>query len=188
MKATKQLTSSIIAAALAFLLATPAMATDNTTTITGPGKDSAPVSGNTQITAGVNQSYTLVIPETMTFENLSISSEDAARTQSFDVTANGVVLAPGKTLEVSVQGDNQDGAFLLPNTANDSLQLPYSVYSGDSETPLDSGDTFANFATSTATQTQSGSIIVDQPTMGAGTYQGTLTFVCSVEQQASTNE
>ncbi len=186
MKATKQLTSSIITAALALLLATPAMATDNTTTITGPGKDSAPVSGNTQITAGVNQSYTLVIPETMTFENLSISSEDAARTQSFDVTANGVVLAPGKALEVRVQGDNEAGAFQLPNTADDNLRLPYSVYSGDSA--LTSGNIFAAFETSTEAQTQSGKIVVDQPTMGAGTYQGNLTFVCNVVQQAGTKE
>ncbi len=187
MKATKQLTSSIIAAAVALLLATPAMAeTADNVSINHPED-----TGNTQITAGVNQSYTLVIPEDIVMNDLEAGGDSDLRSKPIEVSAKSVVLEPDMQLNVSISGEtNASGDLILTNQQNSAVQLPYEVFktANNESTAVSNHGLFATFVTSTKAQAQSGSIVVADPTMGAGTYQGTLTFVCSVEQQASTNE
>ena len=158
--------------ALLALTATPALAT-------GINQDTAQSKGDTSVTASVDTTYTITIPDsdTLKFQNLKGTSEETARTKTFDVSAKDVTLEPGKQLNVTVAGTDSS-AFQMANDALTSVKLPYTITpSGGSALSL--GGTIASFANN-STDTVTSTLVVAAPTMGAGNYSDTLTFTCTV--------
>jgi hypothetical protein len=124
-----------------------------------------PTSGETEVTAGVDPTYTIIIPATLDFGTLTKNSGTA--TVTFDVTASGLVLELGSRVNVTVSGD-----FTMSDSGAD---LPYSLYNTtSSETALVDGGQFASF---TADGTQNGRAEVNTGVIvNAGEYQDTMVF------------
>lgn len=158
--------------ALLTLAAAPALAAEI-------NQDTAQSKGVTNVTASVDTTYTITIPDsdTLKFEKLTGTAEEAARTKTFNVSAKGVTLEPGKQLNVTVSGENND--FKMTNAALSSVKLPYTITPA-AGSALRPGGTIASFANN-STETVSSTLIVNAPTMGAGNYSDTLTFTCTVE-------
>ena len=132
----------------------------------------------------MDTTYTITIPDsdTLKFEKLTGASDETARTKTFNVSAKGVTLEPGKQLNVTVSGENND--FKMTNAALSSVKLPYTITpSGGSA--LSPGGTIASFANG-STDTVTSTLVVAAPTMGAGTYEDMLTFTCTVENEGGT--
>jgi len=157
--------------ALLALTATPALAT-------GINQDTAQSKGDTSVTASVDTTYTITIPDsdTLKFQNLKGTSEETARTKTFDVSAKDVTLEPEKQLNVTVSGENND--FKMTNAALSSVKLPYTITPA-AGSALSPGGTIASFANN-STDTVTSTLVVAAPTMGAGNYSDTLTFTCTV--------
>ena len=170
------LKKALIPLALTALLAlavTPAQAT-------GINQDTAQSKGDTSVTASVDTTYTITIPDsdTLKFQNLKGTSEETARTKTFDVSAKDVTLEPGKQLNVTVAGTDSS-AFQMANDALTSVKLPYTITPAGSTTALSPGGTIASFANN-STETVTSTLVAAAPTMGAGNYSDTLTFTCTV--------
>ena len=168
------LKKALIPLALTALLAlavTPAQAT-------GINQDTAQSKGDTSVTASVDTTYTITIPDsdTLKFENLKGTSEETARTKTFDVSAKDVTLEPGKQLNVTVSG--KDNVFQMSNAAVSAVKLPYTITPAGGSA-LSPGGTIASFANN-STDTVTSTLVVAAPTMGAGNYSDTLTFTCTV--------
>ena len=161
--------------ALLALTATPALAANTITQGTAPTYTNT---GDTNVTASVDTTYTITIPDsdTLKFENLKGTSEEAARTKTFDVSAKDVTLEPGKQLNVTVTG--KENVFQMSNAAVSAVKLPYTITPAGGSV-LSPGGTIAIFQNS-ETKSVSSTLVVDAPTMGAGNYSDTLTFTCTV--------
>ena len=181
MKIKKALIPLALTALLA-LAATPALAAN---TITQGAAPTYTNTGVTNVAASVDTTYTITIPDsdTLKFQNLKGTSEETARTKTFDVSAKDVTLEPGKQLNVTVSGTDSS-AFQMANDALKTVKLPYKLWNkkvtAETETGnLNPGDTFASFANG-STDTVTSTLVVAAPTMGAGNYSDTLTFTCTV--------
>ena len=168
--------------ALLALTATPALATEIEQGTVAPTYTNT---GDTNVTASVDTTYTITIPDSddLKFQKLKGTSDEAARTKTFDVSAKDVTLEPGKQLNVTVSGTDSS-AFQMANDALTSVKLPYKLWNkkvtAETETGnLNPGDTFASFANG-STDTVTSTLVVAAPTMGAGNYSDTLTFTCTV--------
>ena len=159
MKIKKALIPLVLTALLA-LAATPALATEI-------NQDTAQSKGDTSVTASVDTTYTITIPDssTLKFEKLKATSDEAARTKTFNVSAKGVTLEPGKQLNVTVSGTDSS-AFQMANDALTSVKLPYTI-TPSAGSALSPGGTIASFA-NPRTETVSSTLIVNAPTLGAG--------------------
>lgn len=162
-------------AALLALTAAPALATDINQGTTPPGYKNE---GTTPVTASVDTTYTVTIPDNdaLKFEKLTSSSTEKERTKTFNVSAANVTLAPNKQLKVTVTG--KDNAFQMANESATAVKLPYSI-TPKNGTALKPGDTIATFQNS-ETKAVENTLTVNAPTMGAGTYADTLTFTCTI--------
>ena len=124
--------------------------------------------GTTEVTAGVDPTFTIVIPSAV---NLGTLQKGIIPTpQTFNVTAQNVLIEASKSIVVSVTSDF--------NLANGTALLAYKLFSGSTE--LATGNAFATF---TANGTQNGSVAVPD-TSGitkAGGYQGTMTFTIAYQ-------
>ena len=174
MKIKKALIPLVLTALLA-LAATPALATEIEQGTAAPTYTNT---GDTSVTASVDTTYTITIPDsdTLKFEKLTGTAEEAAHTKTFNVSAKGVTLEPGKQLNVTVSGENND--FKMTTAALSSVKLPYTITPA-AGSALRPGGTIASFANN-STETVISTLIVNAPTMGAGNYSDTLTFTCTV--------
>jgi len=130
------------------------------------------VGGETDVTAGVDPSYIIVIPAAVDFGSLVKGSGLVER--DFNVVAQNVVLEPEASVKVSVTSpfamNNQNGAG--------GIELAYTL--SNSEESLASGDLFATF---TADRTEDGTIAVNTDIIqSAGTYKGTMVFTVSYQE------
>ena len=165
----------LVLTALLALAATPALATEIEQGTAAPTYTNT---GDTSVTASVDTTYTITIPDsdTLKFEKLTGTADETARTKTFNVSAKGVTLEPGKQIKVTVSG--KDNAFQMSNAALSSVKLPYTITSSSS-TALSPGDPIASFANG-STDIVTSTLVVNAPTMGAGNYSDTLTFTCTV--------
>ena len=124
--------------------------------------------GETEVTAAVDPTFTIVIPSAV---NLGTLQKGIVPTpQTFNVTAQNVLIEASKSIVVSVTSDF--------NLANGTALLAYKLFSGSTE--LATGNAFATF---TANGTQNGSVTVPD-TSGitkAGSYQDTMTFTIAYQ-------
>ena len=159
----------------AILLAVAMMATMSVTafatTIDGD-------SGTVEITYGVEDSYVVTIPASITLS--------AGEASTMEISAADVVIGYGEQLTVSVSSTNYaDSKWYLVDTANAENKLEYSVKSG--ENAVASGDavlTVAAGSTDATTVTLSTQLI-DSATV-SGTYKDTITFTVNVAEAPAT--
>ena len=127
---------------------------------------------NTEVTAAVDSTYTIIIPATVNFGTLVKNS--GLVTREFDVTASGVIIEDDASIDVKVTGpflmSNEDGGgdvdlpFALSNEAG-AIEVPYPA-------------TFATFTAAIPVDgTENGSVSVDTDDItAAGSYKGTMVF------------
>ena len=121
-------------------------------------------------------SYTVVVPEEISADDLIRTPETSYYKEEFTVSVTEAFNLDGKKIEVRVYGD--DGVFALKN-ADGSSTLPYEVFSNENvDNALQSGDVFATF---TKVGETSGFIRINQKNITtADTYTGNLRFSFSV--------
>ena len=120
--------------------------------------------------------YTIVVPQEITADDLQRTATTSYRTVDFDIEVPEILFLDGKQINVRVYGD--DGVFALKNADGSSI-LPYEVFSKENTgVALKNGDVFATF---TEVGTKSGFVRIDQKNITiADTYTGNLTFSFSV--------
>ena len=132
-------------------------------------------------------SYTITIPETVSFENPTWKPTGAGRynDKTFKITPTALTnLTDGRSLSVTVKdGGGGTGTDYQLTGSDSSDTLNYQVYQGDSATggALDAaGATLVNKWEKDATA-QSGTLRLDQSQIKySGRYTGTLTFTVNV--------
>lgn len=134
----------------------------------------------TKITSSVDSTYSITIPDSsvLKFEKLTSTSDLAARTKTFDVSASNVTLEPGLEVEVAVAGKDST-AFKMTNKNVSSVKLPYSITVEGYNCQLEPNTRLAVFKNNQP-KTVTSSLVINAPTMGAGNYEDTLTFTCSI--------
>lgn len=124
---------------------------------------------DTEVTAGIDPSYMIIIPAAVDFG--ALIKDTGVQVQDFPIQAVGVVLEPGCYINVDVAGPftmlDQNGSGTIPlnyNLSNESgLLTPPSI-----------------FATFTADDTENGTVSVDTSAItAAGSYKGTMNFTIS---------
>lgn len=124
---------------------------------------------DTEITAGVDPTYMIIIPAAVDFGTLI--KDTGVQTQVFPIEAVGVVLEPGCYIDVDVAGP----FTMLDQDGMGSVSLNYSM---SNESGLVTPP--STFVTFTADDTENGSISVDTSTIvSAGSYKGTIDFTIS---------
>ena len=129
-------------------------------------------------------SYTITIPETVSFENPTWKPTGAGQynDKTFKVTpANLTNLTDGRSLSVMVSGSGTGGAFVMKTGGGD--ELPYSVYkdSAASGNQVQPGQALSAGWVNGSTTAQSGTLRLDQTQIKySGRYTGTLTFTVNV--------
>lgn len=129
-------------------------------------------SGTVEVTYGVSQSYTVVIPADITLS--------ADKDSTMEVSASNVFIPYGNQLTVSISSAN---SWYLVDTADNSNKLSYSVKNGeaavangDAVLTVAAGNTDGDTVTLTTT-------LVDTATI-SGTYKDTITFTVNVSVPA----
>ena len=128
-----------------------------------------PQSQDTEVVAGVDPTYTIVIPASVDFGTLVKGTGNITR--EFDVTAQNVLIEAEAKIEVSVSSltamTDESGSGSLTYTLRNETPLP--VASG-------------LFATFEGNRTEDGTVTVDTNSiLIAGSYKGTMTFAISYE-------
>ena len=120
---------------------------------------------STEVTAGVDPTYMIIIPASVDFGTLVKDSGIASI--AFDVTASGLVLEPGASVDVTVAGD-----FSM---SDGTASLPYGLFNVPSGgTALSTGAQFASFD---ADGVQNGRAEVNTSAIvNAGDFEDTMTF------------
>ena len=177
MKIKKTLTTLALTGLLTATLAAPALAADKKIVYPSATTDSSPV------TATVDQTYTVTIPEKIDFEKLAKDSSDNALIKELNISAAGVVIPADKKLNVTVKGDGTNEAFTIDIAAGGNIG--YNVYNtvDTTGTGVTTGGTFKDFEAGkpSATQTVNGKVKLKNAPVHSGTYRGTLNFTLSVE-------
>lgn len=128
-----------------------------------------PMSQDTEVTAGIDPSYMIIIPAAVDFGTLI--KDTGVQTQAFPVQAVGVVLEPSCYIDVDVAGP----FVMLDQNGTGSVSLAYSL-NNESGAVLPP----STFATFTADDTEDGMVSVDTSTISAaGSYKGTMDFTIS---------
>jgi hypothetical protein len=124
----------------------------------------------TEVTAGVDPTYTIVIPASVDFGTLV--KDGSTVTKAFDVKAQSVLIEADASIVVSAEGPfvmkDDDGAGTIP--------LEYTLSNSSAAIPA-VGGTFTTFYGS---RTEEGSVEVDTDNItAAGSYKGTMVFTIS---------
>lgn len=143
------------------------------------GNAEATLGQTTHITYGVDQTYTVTIPETITIDKTN-------RTGSGDVTVDKVCIPAGKNIKISVTSATEPTSpnkWELKDSAasgTKAANVGYSITVDSTE--LSRGDTFltAASAVSFTAVTKKLNIAVN-PTMQVATYEDYLTFSVAIE-------
>lgn len=128
--------------------------------------------GTVEVTYGVSESYTVIIPADITLT--------ANQESDMEISASDVVIPYGNELTVSISSTNYtDSKWYLVEAANTANKLEYSVKNG--ENAVASGDTILTVAAGTAeNQTVNLTTKLVGTATHSGTYKDTLTFSVSV--------
>lgn len=137
----------------------PALATAiKTITITDP---------ETDVTAAVDPTYTIVIPSAVDFGTLQ--KDTGIQTKAFPVEAKDVTLESGKSIMVAVDSDFE---------MNGPAALAYTLYNSAPALIIDEGP----FTTFSGGRIETGEVRVDTAGITkAGNYSGTMTFKISYQ-------
>ena len=125
-----------------------------------------PAFSSPALAAGGDTSYTLTIPSTLTVSGSGWNATDG-------ISATGT-LADGKKLTVTASSVN---SFKLKSGNN---EVGYTLATASTDTAATTSWEFTELS-STATKKDMGIIVEDYSSMPAGTYQDTVTFTASVE-------
>ena len=180
MKIKKTLTTLALTGLLTTTLAAPALAADPT--IVAPA-----TTAGSAVEATVDNAYTFTIPEKIDFEKLTKDSSDNALIKELNISATGVVIPADQVLNVKVKGSGTSEAFTIETTAGGNIG--YNVYktSGTTGDGITTGGTFQDFEAGmpSTTQTVSGRVKLKNAPVHSGSYTGTLTFTCTVENKTT---
>lgn len=176
MKAKTILTTLMLTGLLA-LGAAPALAADPTPTPTTTIKPASP-SASTEVKASVNQDYTVTIPNSIDFGTLDNKSTNLS--QDLKISATNVLIPASKVLNVKVTSN--EGSFVVK--AGDA-SVNYNLYNTKEGSPaaIEYGKEFTAFEGGKPAENQevNGQITLANAPLNSGTYTGTLTFTCSVD-------
>lgn len=119
----------------------------------------------TEVKAGVDPTYTIVIPASVDFG--SLVKDSGVITREFDVSASGVIIEAGASIDVNVTGpfamSDEDG--------EGDVELPFAL---SNEAGTITAGTFAHF---TGGNTEDGNVSVNTGAITkAGSYKGTMVF------------
>lgn len=172
----KTLTTLALTSLLTAVLAAPALAADPT--IVSPA-----TTGDSSVTATVDQTYTVTIPDTVEFGNLK--KETANTEKALTVKVSNLLIDKDQALKINVKGDDTADAFTIRTTGGASIA--YEVYAKGEDTtsgtPVGVDGLFASVKSANSpsdTQDISGSLKQTGAVVNAGNYTGTLTFTCSI--------
>jgi hypothetical protein len=132
-----------------------------------------PQKGETDVTASVDPSYTIVIPASVDFGTLAKTAADNWVYQAFDVEAQDLLIESGASVNIAVSGP-----FVMKDEAN-IASLSYRLSNEDGE--VTAPGVFASFkAADPADGEENGSVSVNTKNItAAGAYSGTMTFTIS---------
>lgn len=171
----KTLTTLALTSLLTATLAAPALAGE----IVYP----TATTGDSSVTATVDQTYTVTIPDTVEFGKLTKASKDVVK--DLTVKVNNLLIDKDQALKINVKGDDTADAFTIRTTGGASIA--YEVYAKGEDTtsgtPVGVDGLFASVKSANSpsdTQDISGSLKQTGAVVNAGNYTGTLTFTCSI--------
>ena len=139
---------------------------------------------DTDVTAEVDETYTITIPATVNFGTIVRNS--GTQSQPFEVTASDVFLDPRDEIRVNLtttlSNDNRGGMWLTHDTVPLEWDIPYALYNSTNQVGIT--DDFVCFETN---RTESGHIDVNTDDVGGepviyapGSYTDTMTFTIGV--------
>lgn len=130
------------------------------------------MSEQTEVTAGIDPSYMIVIPAAVDFGMLM--KDSGIQTLSFPVTAYDVIIESGCGIQVAVSSDFN----MKDMNGTGTVLLGYDLYNSV-PTLMNDGSVFATFS---ADGTETGSVEVDTSAItAAGSYKGTMDFTISYQ-------
>lgn len=131
-----------------------------------------PIEENTEVTAGIDPSFMIIIPAAVDFGTLIKNS--GIQAQAFPVEAQGVVIETGYEITVGVSSD----FTMLDLDGLGSVPLAYLLYNS---TPTLIADT-DEFSAFDADRVENGTVEVDTSLItAAGSYKGTMDFAIAYE-------
>ena len=177
MKIKKTLTTLALTGLLTATLAAPALAKD----IVYPSA----TTGDSSVTATVDQTYTVTIPEKIDFEKLA--KDTTATEKPLTVNVSNLLIDKNEVLKINVKGDDTTttNAFTIRTTGGASIA--YEVYN-KSKSKVDPTGEFAAVAsadTPDTVQDVSGNLKQTGAVIHSGSYAGTITFTCTVENKTT---
>ena len=134
-------------------------------------------SGSTTVTAVVGASYVMEIPETIDFGNITkVTGADSKITREATLTATTLIIGDGKILNVRIQGDGTNGAFVIENTSGEEIPLEIKDADGNPVSPN------ALLASFDAVGASGFSVSLDRSNIAdVGSYSGSIYFTFSVD-------
>jgi hypothetical protein len=132
-------------------------------------------SSNTVVSYGVAEGYTVVIPDAVEL--------DAAGTGTATLSAENVIIASGKTLNIRISGADYVDAWELIDKADADNALTYSIKNADGEA-LANNDIVLSSASGANWNSKASatlSFAIEDAVTSAGEYEDTLTFTVSVD-------
>ncbi|HNX15539.1 MAG TPA: hypothetical protein PK854_10015 [Oscillospiraceae bacterium] len=128
------------------------------------------IGGGTEVTSGVDDTYTIIIPAKVDFGTLARGT--GLKEESFTVSAENVVIGPTAKIDVKVTS-----SFTM---LNGTTPLAYKLYKSGS-VQVASTETFASFAAGTLAQSEAGKVTVDTANiLYSGDYSGIMTFAITL--------
>jgi len=165
---TKKILSFVLVAVIMLSMATTSFAVE----VTSNGG-----SGETVVTYGMDEGFTVTIPANFTI--------DSTKKATADVSASNVMIAHGKVLEVAVSGDDYDvtGSWELIDEVEASNKLTYTIGTTEDGTDIVNNSVVLSVGAgeaygSTVTETMHFTVIDELSK--SGTYKDTLTFTVGV--------
>ena len=165
----KKIVSFMLVLVMAMSMSMTAFAADTTIDI-----DSAQ-SAQTVVTYGQSEGYTVVIPESVVIDAVSLKG-------SATISAENVVIAAGKTLNIKISGHDYDDAWELISSASDKLTYLIGTTEGDDDVVNDS--VVLSAAAGLYWNSKLEEVLhftLDSDVEKSGTYQDTLTFTVSID-------
>lgn len=179
MKIKKTLTTLALTGLLTATLAAPALAADKKIVYPSATTDSSPV------TATVDQTYTVTIPDTVDFGTLTKASKDVVK--DLTVKVNNLLIDKNQTLKINVKGDDTTTANAFTIRTTGGASIAYEVYN-KSSTKVNPNSEFAAVTSADTPDTEqdvSGKLKQTGDVVHSGSYTGTLTFTCTVADKTT---
>lgn len=184
MKIKKTLITLALTGLLTAVLAAPALAKE----IVQPTPPTTVATGDSSVTATVDQTYTVTIPDTVNFGTLTKASKDVVK--DLTVKVNNLLIDKNQTLKINVKGDGTADAFTI--RTNGGASIAYAVYAKNKDTTsgaaVDPNGEFAAVTSADTPDTEqdvSGKLKQTGAVIHSGSYTGTLTFTCTVENKTT---